>query len=507
MPVSHSSRTRAAAALWSIALLASAPPAAAQDAEKQATAKPDDKEPKPASADSSSTPASGMPQFVIPKASSDGKPAVSLPQRLSYQYAYGSQSDVVYRRNADLDSRVRDDSLVINPQLNGYVTYRPADWLETTVEAMIEREIPAQEEAAVLLPSGETEFAVPRRLSLIIDQAHVVFKAPADRFRFTVGRRNYEDDRHWLFDTSLDVASVAAKLGALRMEAAVGREALVDLDLLGAGEAAAHQYTAKRRKDLINTWLLVADYRGIEDVKLAAYTVFRDDRAHVEGRPVLVGLSSTGMRSRSLGYWAGVALMRGSDESARPLSGYAFDAGVTYRFPGVPIHPNATLAYAFGSGDATPGEGINHEFRQTGLQSNEMRFDGLAKFKLYGEAVDPELTNLQILTVGLGARPMANLSVDLVYHRYRLNRVGTDLRNSALTALMNQVSGMPRKDVGSELDVIIGARSLFGLRRLGVDLRTGWFFPGDAFLQKSSGPERGPRVADNGFATRLRFWW
>lgn len=451
----------------------------------------------------------GMAQFVIPKASTAGKaPPLQLQQRLTYQYAYGSQSEIIYHRNPDLNRSVRDDTLIVNPQLNGYITYRPTDWLETTLEMLFEREIAAIEEAVVVLPNGETQLAAPRRFALIIDQLFVAFKGLDDHFRFTVGRRNYEDERHLLFDTSLDVASLSLRLGRFRAEAAFGREILFDLDLLGGGESAAHQLAAKRRKDLINTYLFRVDYRGLEDLKLGAYMVYRDDRAGIEGRPLLMGLSAHGVPSNSLTYWGELAFVRGRDELSQKLMGYGFDVGATYRLMGVPLYPSATLAYAFGSGNGSSEDGKNREFRQTGLQSNESRFAGITKFRWYGEALDPELTNLRIITAGLGIRPAANLTVEVVYHRYWLNEIATDLRSTVLTALMNQVEGRASKDVGSEIDFVVGVRNLFGVRRLGVDLRVGWFFPGDAFLLNQGTPESpSVRSADNSLKMRARFWW
>jgi alginate production protein len=480
-------------------------------ADSGAAAVPDGgKEPPKTVAESPKTSSpKGMAQFVIPKSGTAGKaPTVQLPQRLTYQYSYASQSDVIYRRESDLDRRLRDDSFVITPQLSGYVTYRPTDWLETTLEMIIDREIPVSEEAVVTLPNGETQVAAQRQLSLRVDQAFIVFKGAADRFRFTVGRRNYEDERHWLFDTSLDIVGIWAKLGKFRAEAVVGREVLLDLDLLGPGEAAVHQQGAKRKKDLINTYMLLADYRGIEDIKLGAYMVFRDDRERTEGRPLLMGLQSHGMPSDTFSYWAEVGFVGGTDEASRTLSGYGFDVGATYRFGGVPLHPNVTLAYAFGSGDGHPGEGRNGEFRQTGLHSNEAKFAGPAKFKRYGEVLDPELSNLAIMTAGVGVRPALNVSIDVVYHHYRLNEIAAEVRNAALTAEMNQVEGQSSRDVGSALDVVLGFRSLFGVRRLGVDLRAGWFFPGKAFLV-NDGSSESPSVrnADNGFTIVTKFWW
>jgi alginate production protein len=280
------------------------------------------------------------------------------------------------------------------------------------------------------------------------------------------------------------------------------------MDLIGPGEAASHQIGAKRKKDLINTYALLVDYRGIEDVKLGVHAVLRDDRERVEGRPILIGLQSQGNPSDSLNYWVELATVRGRDETWKPLEGYAFDVGFTYRFTSLPLYPSLSLGYAYGSGDDNPRDDTNHEFRQTGLQSNEIRFGGLSKFKGYGEVLDPELMNLQIMTAAVGFRPASSFSVDVVFHRYQLNAVAEDVKNAAVTAQMNQMPGQASKDVGKALDVVLGFRNLFGLRRLGLDLRVGWFFPGKAFVVNDGTSEnpsfRGPTT---GFKTFAKFWW
>ncbi len=41
--------------------------------------------------------------------------------------------------------------------------------------------------------------------------------------------------------------------------------------------------------------------------------------------------------------------------------------------------------------------------------------------------------------------------------------------------------------MGDELDVVLGFRNVFGVRGLGVELRGGLFFPGDAFRRDNNG--------------------
>jgi alginate production protein len=271
----------------------------------------------------------------------------------------------------------------------------------------------------------------------------------------------------------------------------------VDLDLV-----------KREEKDRLNTYMLYGEYRGIEDIKLAAYLIRRDDRSGQEGEPLLMGVRSQGMPSDTFSYWIELAHMRGHDELSRNLSGYAYDFGGTYRFINLPFNPNVTLGYAHATGDDHPNHSKNNEFRQTGLQSNEAKFGAISDFKTYGEALDPELSNLKILTAGIGFRLAPNVPVDLVYHRYRLDEIADEIRNSLLTAQMNQDDTQLSKDVGSGFDIVIGIRHLFGVRRLGLDLRAGWFFPGEAFRIEEGDPDNPTfRRADKGTTVIVKFWY
>src|SRR5919108_2548432 len=160
-----------------------------------------------------------------------GAPPTPLVGDLRYQYGYGSESEAIYRRDRDLDRRLRDNSLIATPQVNGIVIYRPRPSLELTLEMLFERDIPVQEETHVVLPSGDIVTPPRRRFSLLVDQAFVTLKDPANELHFHAGRRNYEDDRHWLYDTSMDIAAVTYRKGVVRAEATAGREIIADLDL------------------------------------------------------------------------------------------------------------------------------------------------------------------------------------------------------------------------------------------------------------------------------------
>lgn len=426
-------------------------------------------------------------------------PTPGARTHLTYQYAYGVEAEYTYRRDRDLNRGVRDNEALLKPQLNGIVVWRPVNWLETTLELALEREFAVQEELSVRLPNGTVTTPPKRHAMLPVVQAFVNARRSGDPFGLFGGRRNYEDERHWLYDTSMDMFGATYRNGPFRAEASFGREVWKDMDLWP---------NSRQVKDRIDTYMVYGDYRGFESVRLAAYSIMRDDRSHAEGRAVNTGLRVIGLPLYPLTYWGEVSGMSGSDEIGQKMRGYGMDAGATYRFNSLPLRPNITLAYAMGSGDSDDTDRTNREFRQTGLQSNETRFGGVALFNIYGEVMAPELSNLKIVTAAVGFRPQPSVSVDVVYHKYTLHRIADENRNWQLTALMNQVRGFESKEVGSALDVVVGMRSLFGVRRLGMDLRIGWFEPGAAFL-RNDGTRARPilKNGDKAAAVVMKLFW
>jgi alginate production protein len=145
---------------------------------------------------------------------------------------------------------------------------------------------------------------------------------------------------------------------------------------------------------------------------------------------------------------------------------------LTYRFSALPWRPSLTGAFAFASGD--DGLGRDGRFRQTGLQKNIGTFDGIAEFPYYGAALDPELSNLAVLTLGAGVRPWPSASVDLVYHYYRQHTASSDWPETALDA---EPDGRAR-ELGHGIDLVLGWEPSEGLL---FELVSGVFLPGTAY--------------------------
>ena len=119
---------------------------------------------------------------------------------------------------------------------------------------------------------------------------------------------------------------------------------------------------------------------------LSAYWLDRDDDFRDEDgdprdfSPRLIGFRASGEGEKVWSYWVDAAIARGSVEG-EPLHGEALDAGLTLVAP-VRLQPSLTLGYAFGSGDDDPFDGVNRTFRQSGLQLNNGKWNGVSQFSV-----------------------------------------------------------------------------------------------------------------------------
>jgi alginate production protein len=189
-------------------------------------------------------------------------------------------------------------------------------------------------------------------------------------------------------------------------------------------------------------------------------------------------------------YWMDLAFVRGSetryefDDLSRGLvfveevvhgdrSGEAMDIGASLVWSDVRWrslrHPTLTLAYAYGSGD----ENGTNFFRETGLNDNNGKFNGVDRFRYYGELADPKLENLHVSTAALGFQFADESSVELLHHYYRQseNNVEHSLR------FRGDVTGTSQ-DLGNEFDVVVGIEEW---EHWEFEVVGAYFVPGKAF--------------------------
>jgi alginate production protein len=121
---------------------------------------------------------------------------------------------------------------------------------------------------------------------------------------------------------------------------------------------------------------------------------------------------------------------------------------------------------------------VDRSFRQTGLHDNEGTWAGVAKFKYYGELLDPELSNLRVLTGGIGLRPTPTTSLDLVAHAYWQHTAAAQLRDTRLDiAPLGH-----RRALGQAFEVIVGYVPIRQVKARGI---MSVFVPGAAFAAEA----------------------
>ncbi|MGH7492840.1 MAG: alginate export family protein [bacterium] len=313
------------------------------------------------------------------------------------------------------------------------------------------------------------ETSRPRRLS----RAYLYWEL-SKLARLQIGRQDFYDEREWIYDELLDAIRLHIWRSplALELSGSFGREFLEEQN---------------GTKGMMNAMGLLRTYLN-RDHFLSAYIV-DSHRRYVDNYDLkLYGLRSYSRPRRGLRHWLELAASRGQNGLKR-INGYAVDLGLSNVFD-MRLHPTITTGLAYASGDKDR-ENQDGAFHQTGLQDNNGKFGGVTSFRYYGEVFDPELSNRMITTLGLGVRPLRNLSTDLVFHTYHQDQASTDLGDTRLQVKPTGES----KYLGWELDLIVGYRLL---KRINMELILGRFEPGRAFRQNDPA-----HIAQ--FQTRVKF--
>jgi len=303
--------------------------------------------------------------------------------------------------------------------------------------------------------------AVDTNAKLEMLQGYAILGARQERgAALVVGRQRFRDPREWLFDEYLD---------AVRLYLTVTRPLVLEASYIPS--------LFPHPGEKFDTWDdLLIRARFIPDARneVNVYWLERWDSSPRHRQPVYVGLSGSGRPTRWLRGWVEATLLRGEDKG-RPQRAFALDVGTTLCTTGG-VRPSVTLGYALGSGEEKrPGDPYSQEFRQTGYEDNSGRFGGVSSFKYYGEVLDPELANIEVMTAAAGIRMGYTASVDAVAHVYRQHRPKDELRAALLP--QDPPDGSSR-DLGREVDLVLGLTNLF--RCVSFSYGFGVFQPGRA---------------------------
>lgn len=302
--------------------------------------------------------------------------------------------------------------------------------------------------------------------SLDIDSLYALKQIGHIRHYLGVGRQEVADDRGWLINEHIDGISYIRETDRFALTGFIGSHNQALEKLIGIDEEKDDHHHNPH-----DNIAYARVYREIGDDKQgSAYIAYFSDKSFSQqDANWYLGLRSLGSFTDHTAYWAEAALLTGRTESGS-LRAYAFDAGITHTRDDLSLRPAYTLGFAFGSGD--DGSGTDSRFRQTGIHSNETVLGGVVDLKYYGQVLDPQLSNLQIVTLGFGIRPRERFSIDLLYNGYWQIHPSTTISTDGIEINPNGTDHY----IGSELDLVIG---IINRNQLSISLMYGRFLGSD----------------------------
>lgn len=393
------------------------------------------------------------------------------------------------RRNLRL-ARQRDEVLDSEAEFQLEAYWAPRETLHLFVGTKVVYDAEILREGGTRAPQAALER----------DQAWVFFdRIGGSNFGLQVGRQNFKESREWWWDDDLDAARVYFDRAGWHAEVAIAKE-LAKVSSAEDGIDPVHEEVLRTiatvswlwaPRQRVEAFFLHADDRSGSGAVGTRLAPSREDPE--DGRLTWFGLRAIGSREigrfGALEYWADWATLSGTSTEVRyvdagtqsqvrrlttqDVRASALDVGLSWETP-LPASPTLTLSLARGSGDADPADGVDRAFRQTGLHQNKWRYAGVNRFRVYGELLHPELSNLQVRTASIGIPLLRNSSLELAWHDYRQQHASDSLRDTRLNA---DPSGLD-PDIGQEVDLVLGFREG---RRLDVELATGMFLAGEAF--------------------------
>ena len=163
------------------------------------------------------------------------------------------------------------------------------------------------------------------------------------------------------------------------------------------------------------------------------------------------------------------------------ISAYLAQAALKYTFKGVAWTPAINASYTYASGDSNVTGNSRHYF---------VPWFGMAE-GYNGYVLAPTLSNIQIMNVGVSAKPCANTTLALQgYYYLKANKNGavTSDANADLGGLNNANTAIgtaanDSRDVGAEIDAIVGYDYSKDVR---CQLVYGAFFPENAYQSGTS---------------------
>ncbi len=375
------------------------------------------------------------------------------------------QWDLEWRKNHNLRNFRKRDRLIQEASAEVELSFRPDDQFFSFTKFRFGRKFVIFDE--------QRNFDFNTRID--VNQAYfVLLDVPVDGVAIEVGRQKFDQGREWVMDDEIEGARLFLDLDRVLVEASVSKR-FID--------------TSSREADVVN-YLLAAHYDPWEGANLFLYGLHREHGDLVDLDRTHVGLSFKSLFAEDDGkVWVDFSYVWGSEDDL-DVEGYGFDVAGMYVFSEMDWEPSIYFDIAYGSGDDDLSDGKDSSFRQTGLNDNNDKFNGVTSFRYLGELVRPEVSNLIVMSTGFGFRPYRKTSVDVMFHHYRQVKASTTIRRSRLRLDPQGV----KTNLGWEVDIIVG---LEAWKPLEMEVVLAYFHPGSAF---------GPSPDDAWFLTFQAEW-
>jgi len=296
---------------------------------------------------------------------------------------------------------------------------------------------------------------------------------PNAALRLRAGRQTIDDPLQAVVDEELDGLRVTYEAGIAEFEISLTRE-----DWFEAS-------TFSREDNITNTMALI-EFKPSKDTLWMPYVLHRSAEPLSDDESVNTNWLNNDQPVEAL--WAGLQGIVEPDNSAfrywfhgsvldgeasddtqtTELGGYSVNVGLNWT-TSLAMQPTFTIAAAQGSG-GDPSE----RFRQSRLQSNNFALNGKNTFRYLGEVMDPELTNLRVLTFGMGVKVTKQWRADLALHSYQQVVLEDNLRGSDIEFSPTGLND----DLGQAVDVVLSYQPDGQLQIQGT---AGLFIPGEAF--------------------------
>lgn len=314
-----------------------------------------------------------------------------------------------------------------------------------------------------------------------------------------IGRDRIQSPRAWLYDDDMDQLRLGYDSTLLDIEAGIAgwlwdgriggdsdalsrdeqQEAVGSFYLFGSAE---YQWY---RNHFAGFHIVGEDFDLDESIGTRRITDPDDLTSRAE--LTFLGLSLHGKRSfgpHALDYAFDVATSRGEHrflqvnqrgtldrEIEQDIDGLGWDARLIGRFD----HNRWAIGFAHARGDGEAGTPADADtFRQPQIATDKDSVLGVARYRYYGEALAPRLSNMSITSAWAGAAITESFWIEGAYHRYRQRNAQPWMFSERGVFLPNGRS----RDIGRAVDLVAGGRLREDMDLLMV---AGAFFDGNAF--------------------------